>query len=231
MLLSGRLRGPEVTALDGIDLEAGRGEALGLMGANGAGKSTLLRLFAGLLVPSDGAVRVCGLDASLGGPALARKIGYVAADERGLSPYLSAREQLAWTAALHGYRRRAALVRVGELLERMGMTSYADRALRELSTGMRRRAALARGLIGEPEVLLLDEPTRGVDPAGVHALHDHLRDVLARGCTLVIATHDREEARVLCKRVAVIDSARLITVDEPERAVARLVGLLGDANG
>jgi ABC-2 type transport system ATP-binding protein len=228
LLLGGKLRGAPVVALDGIDVDVARGEAVGLMGANGAGKSTLLRILAGLIVPTAGTVNVCGLDASRGGSALARKVGYVAADERGLSHYLSAREQLAWLASLHGYRRAEALRVVGALVEQMGMTPYADRPLRELSTGMRRRASLARGLLGAPEVLLLDEPTRGVDPAGSMALHEHLRAALRRGCAIVIATHDRDEARSVCARVAVLDEARLLALEPPELAVQRLVDR-GDA--
>ena len=224
LLLRGRLRGDAVVALAGVSLEVARGEAVGLMGPNGAGKSTLLRILAGLLLPSEGSAEVCGLDATRGGSALARKVGYVAADERGLTPQLSAREHLVWFAALHGLRRRAAEKRAGELLDRMALGPHSDKPMRELSTGMRRRTALARGLLGAPDVLILDEPTRGLDPAAAVAFHTQLRAILDGGCAMVMATHDRQEARTVCARVAVLDGARLVTIDTPDRAAARLVG-------
>ncbi len=224
-LLRGRLRGAPFTALVDVSFTVARGEALGLMGPNGAGKSTILRILAGLLVPTAGEARVCGIDARDGGPALARAIGYVAADERGMQSSLSAREHLAFYAALYGLARPAALRRVGDLLERVGLASHARRPLRELSTGMRRRVALARALIGDPRVLLLDEPTRGVDPAGASALHAQLEGELREGRAVVIATHDRDEARALCARVAVLQAARLVALVAPDVAAAQLMGM------
>jgi ABC-2 type transport system ATP-binding protein len=138
---------------------------------------------------------------------------------------LSAREHLAWYAALYGFARAPALERVGTLLERVGLASHALRPLRELSTGMRRRVALARALIGDPEVIILDEPTRGVDPAGASALHGHLLTELEGGRTVVIATHDRVEARTLCARVAVLQASRLVTIERADDAATRLLGM------
>jgi ABC-2 type transport system ATP-binding protein len=224
LLLRGRLRGDAVVALSGVSLEVARGEAVGLMGPNGAGKSTLLRILAGLLSPSEGRAEVCGLDATRGGSALARKVGYVAADERGLTPHLSSREHLLWFSALHGLRRKAAKQRVSELLDRMALGPCADKPMRELSTGMRRRTALARGLLGAPEVLILDEPTRGLDPAAAASFHAQLRAILEGGCAMVLATHDRQEARTVCARVAVLEGAHLVALDTPDRAAARLIG-------
>lgn len=225
LLFGLKLRGAEVVALDGFDAKVQRGSGLGLMGPNGAGKSTLLRILAGLLLPSAGRVVVEGHDATRAQLALRRSVGYVAADERGLTPHLSPREHLAFFAALHGMERKEALCAVDRLIERMGLTGCARRPLRELSTGMRRRTALARGLIGTPRVLLLDEPTRGVDPAGMVALHAELRALLDGGCTLVLATHDREEARSLCAEVAVLDGAKLVAIESPDRASARLLSM------
>jgi ABC-2 type transport system ATP-binding protein len=224
-LLGGRLRGAPVVALSDVSLEAAGGEALGLMGPNGAGKSTLLRILAGLVTPSAGTVRVCGADAARGGPALLRHIGWVAADERGLTPHLSPREHLRFFAALAGFDAAGARARVAELLALLGLEEVADRRLRELSTGMRRRALLGRALLGRPAVLLLDEPTRGVDPAGVAALHAHLLALRDAGTCLVLATHDRDEAELLCARVAVLDHARLLVIEAPAAAVARLKGV------
>jgi ABC-2 type transport system ATP-binding protein len=223
LLLRGRLRGLPVTALDGVSLEVRAGEAVGLMGKNGAGKSTLLRLAAGILSPTSGRIEVGGLDARRGGAALARKVGYVAADERGLTLHLTPHQLLTWYAALYGHHRASALTVVGALLARLGLTEHAHRRLNELSTGMRRRTALARALLGTPEVLLLDEPTRGVDPAGAAALHRHLLAALDGGCALLLATHDRDEARTLCAKVAVLDRARVIAIEPPAEAAARLL--------
>ncbi|HZS37920.1 MAG TPA: heme ABC exporter ATP-binding protein CcmA [Polyangia bacterium] len=221
-LMRFRLRGAPVVALDGVDLDAAAGEIVGLMGPNGAGKSTLLRILAGLLVPSSGAVTVAGEDATRGTVELKRKIGYVAAEERGLTPHLSPREHLAFYGALYGLGRRAALERADELLEKVGASAVARRPLRELSTGQRRRVALARGLLNAPAVLLLDEPTRGLDPAGADGLHTQLLALAAAGAAAIVATHDRDEARRLCTRVAVLESGRVIALESPDRAGARL---------
>jgi ABC-type multidrug transport system ATPase subunit len=221
-LLSGRLRGAAVTALDDVSLTVERGEIVGLMGENGAGKSTLLRILTGLIIPDAGKVDVDGVDALHGGTALQRKVGFIAAEERGLTPTLTPRELLDWYAALHGFARRDARARVGELIEQMGLGEHADRRLRELSTGLRRRTALARGLLGRPSVLLLDEPTRGLDPAATRHFHDLVR---ATKCSIVIATHDRDEARQLCARVAVLERARIVAIEAPARAVERLAGV------
>jgi len=221
-LLSGRLRGAPVTALHDVSLSVGRGEIVGLMGENGAGKSTLLRIVAGLVIADAGQVTVDGVDAARGGPALARRVGFVAAEERGLTPTLSPRELLSWYAALHGLDGKTARARVRELVEELALGEHADRRLGELSTGLRRRTALARGLLGSPSVLLLDEPTRGLDPAAARHFHALVR---ATGCAVVIATHDRDEARELCARVAVLARARVLAVEEPARAVERLTGV------
>jgi ABC-2 type transport system ATP-binding protein len=217
LLLRGKLRGDEILALDGVDLKVARGEAVALMGENGAGKSTLLRILAGLLMPSAGRATVCGVDVAEAQAArrLSRKVGYVPADERGLTPHLSPREHLAFFAALHGHPRDKALSRAAQLISRMGLHDVADRPLRDLSTGMRRRTALARGLLASPDLLLLDEPSRGVDPAGTAKLHAFLKEELTRDCAMVIATHDVAEAEALCTRVAIMKGARITHVVSP----------------
>jgi ABC-type multidrug transport system ATPase subunit len=219
-LLRGRLRGLPVLALDGVDVTVERGRALALMGENGAGKSTLLRILAGLLTPSAGRATVAGLDVGGSRRALARKVGYLPADERGLMHQLTPREHLAFFAALHGMARPRALERASVLIERVGLRSFADRPLGELSTGARRRAALAGGLIGEPEVLLLDEPTRGVDPAGTRALHARFTAELEAGRTLLVATHDLAEVRALGARVAIMEAGRFARVCTADEAAA-----------
>jgi ABC-2 type transport system ATP-binding protein len=222
-LIHGRLRGEPVAALDGVSLTVERGEAFGLMGPNGAGKSTLLRILAGLVAPDGGHASVDGLDCARGGPRLGAKVGYLAADERGLTQALSPRELVAFYGALHGLRRAAALRRADELMEEVGLTAVARRPIGELSTGMRRRAGLARALLGTPVLLLLDEPTRGLDPTGALALRAQLRAALGRGVAMVMATHDLAEAQSLCRRVAVMAEGRFVAVETAEQAGARLL--------
>ncbi len=211
---------PEV--LSQIDLTVAPGEIFGLMGKNGAGKSTLLRILAGLIAPSSGRTSVLGIDPSTGGSLLGRAVGYVAGDERGMTPLLSPREHLAFYAALRGFSRSEALVCADGLLEEVGLGDEKHRPLRDLSTGMRRRAAFARGLIGSPRVLLLDEPTRAVDRQGAQKLGELLSAAAARGCTVVLATHDVREAEALCARVALLDRGRLVLIASPATAAAEL---------
>ena len=208
-LVRGRLRGREQAALEGVDLAVAEGERLALMGDNGAGKTTLLRVLAGLTPPTSGRVTVAGLDAAEAGAALRRVVGVSLADERSFTSALSPLENLAFTGALHGFSRNAAIARAAELLARVGLADLdARRPIRELSTGMRQRVALARALLGDPRVLLLDEPTRAIDAPGRAALHN-LLDETARGRTLVIATHDATEAERLGARVVRLAAGRL----------------------
>jgi ABC-2 type transport system ATP-binding protein len=223
-LLGLSLRAAPVVALDAVELTVARGETLGLMGSNGAGKSTLLRVVAGLLLPSAGTVTVCGLDAAAEARAVRGKIGYVAADDRGLLRRLSPREQLAFYGALYGRSRREALARADELLAVVGLKEHAERRIGELSTGLCRRVALATGLVGAPEVLILDEPTRGVDPGAAAALRDRFAAIAQQGCAVLLATHDAAEAERLCAKVAILEHGRVSAIEAPALAVRRLTG-------
>src|SRR5262249_42818379 len=198
-ILRGQLRGPEVVALDGVDLQVARGEVVGVMGPNGAGKSTLLRILAGLVLPTSGQAQAGG------------SVAFVVADERSFSWRLTGRHNLEFFAALYGYTTSDVARRVQAALERVDLYAQADRPFREYSTGQRQRLALARGLLADADIFLLDEPTRGLDPEAAHAVRGFVRDQLVRaqGRTVLLATHDLHEARELADRAAILRAGRI----------------------
>ena len=224
-LLRGRVRGGRVDALRQLDLRVNRGEVLAVLGENGGGKSTLLRLISGLVIPDSGTLKVLGQDMERHGADLRRRACYVGGDGRSFSWRLTARQNLEFFAALHGLGRTHARKRAGETLERVGLAREADRPVREYSTGMRQRLALARGLLGNAELVLLDEPTRGVDPGAAVALRRFIKEtVLAGDGTALLATHDPAEARVLCRRAIRLERGRLAAegpVDEVLSAMTK----------
>jgi ABC-2 type transport system ATP-binding protein len=223
-LLRGRLFRPPVRALEDVSFSVARGEIVCLMGPNGAGKSTLARILGGLLVPSEGRATVAGHDAGASPPALRRSVAFVVGDERSFHFGISGRENLRYFAALYGLSASEGLRRAAELLQRVGLADAADRRYREYSRGMRQRLAVARGLLGEPEVLLLDEPTLGLDPVGARDLRAFLRDEMihAAGRTAVLCTNDPTEARALADRVLFLEGGRLVGEAPPERIEAEL---------
>ena len=211
-LLRGRLRRPPVQALRGVDLTVRPGELVGLAGPNGAGKSTLLRAIGGLLLPDVGQVHVFGRATSTHGVALRRDVGYAVADERSYFWRLTGRQNLAFFAALHGLGSEEARDRVDAALEVVDLVGPADRAVREYSTGMRQRLGLARSLLGDPRVLLLDEPTRGLDPRSAGRIRRFVCDELVgkRGMAVLYATHQIDEMRVLCPRLVLLAEGRVV---------------------
>ncbi len=210
-LLRGRLFGPPVTALAGVSFSVRAGEIACVMGPNGAGKSTLLRVLGGLLSPTEGEAVVDGIGASASNDEVRRRASFVVGDERSFHWPVSGRENLRYFAALHGLPARRARVRIDELLERVGLAAVADRRFREYSRGMRQRLAIARGLLGTPRVLLLDEPTLGLDPRGARDLRTFLREETVRGAgrTAVLCTNDPGEARAMADRVLFLEGGRL----------------------
>ena len=204
-VVRGRLRRPPVVALSGVDLTVAQGELCGLAGPNGAGKSTLLRAIAGLLLPGEGEVRVCGK------PPRQPAVAYAVSGDRSHFWRLSGRENLHFFASLHGMSGPARTDRVREVLAVVELGSAADRPVREYSTGMRQRLSLARGLLGRPQVLLLDEPTRGLDPRSTERIRTFVADELVgrQGVTVLLATHDASEMRELCPRVVLLAEGRV----------------------
>jgi ABC-2 type transport system ATP-binding protein len=218
-LVHGRLTGRPVDALTDVSFTVAPGEIVCVMGPNGAGKSTLLRILAGIVVPSQGQARVAGLDVTAHDSESRRRVSFIVGDERSFHWPLSGRHNLEYFGALHGYPPAEARARAGALLVRVGIDAAADRAFRTYSRGMRQRLALARGLLGSPDVLLLDEPTLGLDPIGARDLRRFLRDDVIRGGgrTAVVGTNDPGEARALGDRVLLFERGRLVRETAPDR--------------
>ncbi|WP_255945411.1 ABC transporter ATP-binding protein [Streptomyces odontomachi] len=209
-------KGREVTALDAVRLHAERGEVVGLLGPNGAGKTTLSRILTTLLLPTSGSARVDGLDVVREAPAVRERIGLVLGGERGLYGRLTARQNLRYWGAMQGLTGRRCRSRADELLERLGLTARADDRVETYSRGMVQRIHLARALLRDPRVLVMDEPTSGMDPhaaQGFRGLVEELRD---SGTTVLLATHDMQEAQALCSRVALIDHGRILREGAPK---------------
>ena len=223
-MLRGRFFGAPLHALTDVSLTVATGEIACVMGPNGAGKSTLVRILGGLLLPSSGRARAAGIDVVAGDSAFRRRVAFVVGDERSFHYRVSGRDNLHYFAALHGLTGAPARRRAAELLERVGLGAAADRRYREYSRGMRQRLALARGLLGDPQVLLLDEPTLGLDPRGARDLRAFLRDDVIRksGHTAIVCSNDPTEARALADRVLFLDGGRLRGEASPDRIEAEL---------
>ncbi len=214
-VFGGRRRSPEVVALAGVDLTIPDGEVHGLLGPNGAGKTTLCKVLSTVLLPTSGRAAVAGHDVVTDTAAVRRLIGIVFGGERGLYTRLTARQNLAFWAALYGMRGRELRRRVDDLLERMGLAERAGQRVEGFSRGMKQRLHLARGLVGDPRVLLLDEPTTGMDPVAAREFRTLVGELRAEGRTVLLTTHDMAEAEALCDRVTLIDEGRLLATERP----------------
>ncbi|WP_112136548.1 ABC transporter ATP-binding protein, partial [Glycomyces dulcitolivorans] len=207
--------GPPRRALDAFDLTVAPGEVHGLLGPNGAGKTTLCKILSTILLPTSGTARVQGLDVVADAKRVRPLLGIVFGGERGLYARMTAAQNLRFWAALYGHRRREGRRRAAELLERVGLGPRADEPVETFSRGMKQRLHLARGLIGDPRVLLLDEPTVGMDPVSAHEFRELVEDLRAEGRAVLLTTHDMAEAEALCDRVSFIDGGRLLRCEDP----------------
>jgi heme exporter protein A len=196
-----------VTALHGLDLMVGAGEAVAVFGPNGAGKSTLLRLLATLLRPSAGGLRLFERPVNDGGAAARRRIGFLS-HQSFLYPDLTPTENLDFYARMFGVARPAERVRA--LIDRVGLTGWAHRPVRTLSRGLEQRCALARALVHEPDLLLLDEPFTGLDVDASAMLAEMLRQTHAGGTTLLMTTHDMARGFEVCRRAIILNRGRLV---------------------
>lgn len=207
----------EIIAVDGLDLTIRRGELFGLLGPNGAGKTTTIRMICTLLEPTSGTVRVWAHDAGRAAAEVRRHLGVVLMGERSVYWRLTGRENLEYFAALYQVPREIAKTRITELLDRVGLTPRADDLVERYSTGMRQRLTLIKAMVHDPPVLLLDEPTTGLDPQAARNIRDLIRHLhRSEEKTILLTTHYMEEADQLCERVGIIDQGRIIALDAPQ---------------
>ena len=204
----------EKVAVSDLTLRVEAGEVMGFLGPNGSGKTTTIRLLMGLLRPTSGRAEILGRDCHADAVALKRDVGYLP-DEPFLYPYLTGLEVLELVAGLHGYATAEARRRAGAAAERLGLGDAAGAYTVTYSLGMKKRLALAMALLHEPRVLILDEPTNGLDPRGAREMRTTIAELAAAGRTIFLSTHFLEAAEKLCHRVAIIQGGVLRAVGTP----------------
>jgi ABC-2 type transport system ATP-binding protein len=213
--------GAAVEALKGVDLDVPTGSVFGLLGPNGAGKSTFINILAGLTAKTSGTVRIWGFDQDRN-PRMSRASIGVVPQELNIDPFFTPREAVEVQAGLYGVPRRRR--RTDAILEKVGLTDKAHAYARSLSGGMKRRLLVAKALAHDPAVLVLDEPTAGVDIELRRLLWDYVRELNANGVTIILTTHYLEEAQEMCDRIAIVDRGAVVACD----ATANLLGRLRD---
>lgn len=212
-------------AVDGISFEIAPGETFGLLGPNGAGKTTTISMICGLVPPDAGRITLCGHADGPATPEARSRLGYVPQD-LAIYPDLSARENLQLFGRLQGIPRRALTGRVDEVLEMVGLADRARDLTKEYSGGMKRRLNIGVGLLHEPDLLILDEPTVGVDPQSRNAILEAVDALAAEGLALLYTTHYMEEAQRLCDRIGIVDQGRMVAVG----TVDELLRITGEAD-
>jgi len=213
---------PEVVALSDVSLRVGVGEVHGLLGPNGAGKTTLVKILSTVLLPSSGTARVMGHDVVTETAAVRPLLGIVLGGDRGLYNRLTARQNMRYWAALYRLAPAEGKVRTDTLLDRVGLADRADDHVQGYSRGMRQRLHLARGLINDPPVLFLDEPSTGMDPVAAREFRSIVGELRSEARTVFITTHDMAEAEAVCDRVTFIDHGRVLATESPQ-ALSRLL--------
>ncbi len=208
----------EFVAVDAIDFDVAPGESFGFLGPNGAGKTSTMRMIGCVSPISGGTLKVMGMDPAAQGPQIRARLGVVPQQDT-LDLELTVRENLSIYGRYFGLSRAEVSRRADELLEFAQLTERADDPVEPLSGGMKRRLTIARSLINEPTVLLLDEPTTGLDPQARHLLWDRLYRLKQRGVTLVLTTHYLDEAEQLCDRLVVMDKARIVAEGSPRALI------------
>jgi len=213
-----RRKKEKVIAVDHINLEIKRGELFGLLGPNGAGKTTTIKMLCTLLVPDEGTATVDGIDVVKRADEVRRKLGVVLGGERSLYWRLSGYENLWFFSQMYDVPPSTAKKRINQLLKLVELDKSAHDMVEKYSRGMKARLHIARGLVNDPEILLLDEPTLGIDPSGARMLRDFIKNELQRKRrkTILLTTHYMQEADELCDRVAIIDKGKIIALDAPK---------------
>jgi lipooligosaccharide transport system ATP-binding protein len=210
----------DFTAVDGIDFDLVMGEAFGFLGPNGAGKSSTMRMIGCVSPPTGGTLRILGMDPVADGPQIRARLGVVPQEDT-LDMELTVSENLLVYGRYFGLRRGVIRERAAQLLQFVQLADRAGDKVESLSGGMRRRLTIARSLINEPDILLLDEPTTGLDPQARHALWDRLFRLKQQGVTLILTTHYMDEAEQLCDRLVVMDGGRVVAEGAPRDLIAR----------
>lgn len=213
----------KVRAVDDLSFQVYTGEIFGLLGPNGAGKSTTLRILMTLLTPTSGSARIFGLDSVKDADRVRRTIGYVP-QERAIDRFLTGREHLELLADLYHLSAEAAVTRIPQLLKLVELEQQADRPAKTYSGGMKRKLDIACGLLPDPNILFLDEPTLGLDVQSRLRIWDHVRAMRERGITVVMTTNYLDEADQLCDRIAIIDGGRIKALGAPNELKAGLGG-------
>ncbi|MEV6965605.1 ATP-binding cassette domain-containing protein [Hamadaea sp. NPDC051192] len=208
----------DFTAVDGIDLDVAPGEAFGFLGPNGAGKSSTMRMIGCVSTPTAGELSILGLDPVKDGTRIRSRLG-VCPQMDNLDPDLTVRENLTTYARYFGISRAAARARALELLEFVQLADRAESKVEPLSGGMKRRLTIARAMVNEPELVLLDEPTTGLDPQARHLLWERLFRLKQQGVTLVLTTHYMDEAEQLCDRLVVMDAGKIVAEGSPRALI------------
>jgi sodium transport system ATP-binding protein len=229
----------EVKAVDGVSFRAAAGEITGVLGPNGAGKTTLLRMLATLIAPDAGAATVGGLDIVRDRYAVRRRIG-VLSDARGLYPRLTARENIVYYGALHGLGGAELASRIEALIHALGIADIADRRTQGFSQGEKMKVAIARALVHNPDTLLLDEPSNGLDVMSTRALRELLRGLRDAGKCLLYSSHVMQEVSALCDRIVILGRGRIVATGTASDLIAQsgeatleeaFVRLLGSGEG
>ena len=210
----------DVTALDRVSFSVDRGSVFGLLGPNGAGKTTTVRILSTLLLPDSGDGYIDGFSVTREPDRVKRVLGVVLSVDKGFYGKLTGRENLVYYGMLYGLSRSDSVRVANDLLDLVGLSESRDRLYEEYSLGMKARLSIAKALIHDPDVVILDEPTLGLDPVSARKIRSVIKDLSSRGKTVMVTTHNMWEAEVLCDRIAIISSGRIIaqgSVDELKR--------------
>ena len=215
----------EIIALESISFDIKRGELFGLLGPNGAGKSTTIKILTTLLAPTSGSAKVFGYNVFGEEKFIRHRMNFIFGGERGLYWRLSAIDNLRYFSDLYKIDRKVQNKRIPELLELVGLKDRADEKVETFSKGMMQRLQIARGLVNDPELLFLDEPTIGLDPVGARDLREIISSLIVRGKTLLLTTHYMYEADELCHRIAVINKGNIVALDTPKELKKYAAGI------
>jgi ABC-2 type transport system ATP-binding protein len=205
----------ETVAVDHIDLEVKRGELFGLLGPNGAGKTTTIKVLTTLLLPTEGSVKILGYDIVKDSMEVRKHIGLILGGERGLYYRITARQNLRYFADLYGVPMSIRDKRIDEVLAMVNLTDKADTRVEDFSRGMKQRLHIAKGIIHDPELIFMDEPTMGLDPQAAREARQLTKDLIASGKTILLTTHYMFEADELCDRIGVITRGKIVALNTP----------------